>query len=133
MRALKSAIVIAFACMTVSSCYTSLYTTKGQQSVLTNRANATVMEMIEGAIAGLNINYTDGKPGASPEVNIRGTGSINPTSILILIDGVEGDPNMLNPNDVESISVVKDGSSVIYGSRAANGVVLITTKSGRSK
>lgn len=79
----------------------------------------------------LNIRMLDGKPTQSPDFNIRGTTSIGQGgSALILIDGVEGDPRMLNPNDIESISVLKDASSAsIYGARAAFGVVLITTKS----
>src|SRR3546814_5436887 len=73
----------------------------------------------------------DGKPTQSPAFNVRGTTSIGQGgNALILIDGVEGDPRMLNPNDIESISILKDASSAsIYGARAAFGVVLITTKS----
>src|SRR5690625_5385391 len=78
----------------------------------------------------VNINMVEGKPIHSPEINIRGTTSINGGSALVLIDGVEGDPSMLNPNDIESISVLKDASaSAIYGARGAFGVVLITTRS----
>src|SRR5690625_6324199 len=75
---------------------------------------------------------TDGKPTQSPEYNVRGTTSIGQGgSALILIDGVEGDPRMLNLNDIESVSVLKDAASAsIYGARAAFGVVLITTKPG---
>src|SRR5699024_1094711 len=71
-----------------------------------------------------------GKPIHAPQINIRGTTSIGQGgSALVLIDGVEGDPSMLNPNDIESISVLKDASSAaIYGARGAFGVVLITTK-----
>ncbi len=83
-----------------------------------------------GVIPNLNIQMSDGKPTQSPSYNIRGTTSIGQGgSALVLIDGVEGDPRMLNPNDIESVSVLKDAaSSAIYGARAVFGVVLITTK-----
>src|SRR5690606_38707880 len=85
---------------------------------------------LQGVLPNVNIRMLDGKPNASPSINIRGTTSIGSGgSALILIDGVEGDPTMLNPNDIESISVLKDAASAaIYGARGAFGVVLITTK-----
>ncbi len=86
---------------------------------------------LQGTIANLNIKMTDGKPTRSSSFNIRGATSIGSGgSALVLIDGVPGDPNTLNPNDVESVSVLKDASSAaIYGARGSFGVVLITTKS----
>ena len=67
------------------------------------------------------------------KILIRGLGSFNASSPMVLIDGVEGDMNVVDPNDIESISVLKDASSAaIYGSKAANGVILITTKRGQS-
>ena len=94
------------------------------------RANASLSQMLTGQIPNLNLKFTDGRPDSSPSYNIRGTTSIGQGgSALVLIDGVEGDPAMLNPNDIESVSVLKDAaSSAIYGSRAPYGVVLITTK-----
>lgn len=90
--------------------------------------NAT--QMLVGSIPNLNITLADGKPGRSASYNIRGATSIGGGgSALVLIDGVEGDPSLINPNDIESVSVLKDAaSSSIYGSRATYGVVLITTK-----
>lgn len=87
-------------------------------------------QMLQGAVANLNISLADGKPGRTADYNIRGTTSIGGGgSALVLIDGVEGDPALLNPNDIESVSVLKDAaSSAVYGSRAPYGVVLITTK-----
>jgi TonB-linked SusC/RagA family outer membrane protein len=98
---------------------------------LKNRPVSNISQALVGAVPNLNIRMLDGKPTQSPDFNIRGTTSIGQGgSALILIDGVEGDPRMLNPNDIESISVLKDASSAsIYGARAAFGVVLITTKS----
>jgi TonB-linked SusC/RagA family outer membrane protein len=99
--------------------------------VFEHRPITNISQGLVGAIPNLNITMTDGKPTQSPSYNIRGTTSIGQGgSALVLIDGVEGDPRMLNPNDIESVSVLKDAaSSSIYGARAAFGVVLITTKS----
>ncbi|MCY4778918.1 TonB-dependent receptor [Sphingobacterium sp. UT-1RO-CII-1] len=101
--------------------------------VFENRPITNIAQGLVGAVPNLNIQLFDGKPTQSPNFNIRGTTSIGQGgSALILIDGVEGDPKMLNPNDVESISVLKDAASAsIYGARAAFGVVLITTKSAK--
>ncbi len=98
--------------------------------VFENRPVANVTQMLQGAVPNLNISLSDGKPNRSASYNIRGTTSIGAGgSALVLIDGIEGDPAMLNPNDIESVSVLKDAaSSAIYGSRAPYGVVLITTK-----
>ena len=99
-----------------------------------NRPVANTTQMLQGAVPNLNISLADGKPNASSSFNVRGRTSIGAGgSALILIDGVEGDPAMLNPNDIESVSVLKDAASAaIYGSRAPYGVVLITTKSPKS-
>lgn len=99
--------------------------------VFENRPITNISQGLVGAIPNLNIKMADGKPTQSPSYNVRGTTSIGQGgSALVLIDGVEGDPRMLNPNDIESVSVLKDAASAsIYGARAAFGVVLITTKS----
>lgn len=91
---------------------------------------------LQGLLPGVSIVASSGQPGATPNINIRGTGTINSsTAPLILIDGVAGgDINLLNPSDIESVSVLKDAaSSAIYGARAANGVILVTTKKGEKK
>ncbi|MGL4327868.1 MAG: carboxypeptidase-like regulatory domain-containing protein, partial [Tannerellaceae bacterium] len=86
-----------------------------------NRAISNVSQGLVGAVPNLNINMLDGKPTQSPQYNVRGTTSIGQGgSALVLIDGVEGDPALLNPNDIESISVLKDAASAsIYGARGA--------------
>ena len=101
--------------------------------VFVARPNANVTQMLEGAIPNLNISLADGKPIRTADFNIRGTTSIGQGgSALILVDGVEGDPSMLNPDDIASVSVLKDAASAsIYGSRAPYGVVLITTKNAQ--
>lgn len=99
--------------------------------VLANRPTPNLARSLQGEVAGLNISFTDSKPSRSTSINIRGANSIGAGgSALILIDGVEGDISSINPQDVESVSVLKDASSsAIYGARGAFGVVLITTKS----
>jgi TonB-linked outer membrane protein, SusC/RagA family/TonB-dependent outer membrane receptor, SusC/RagA subfamily, signature region len=100
--------------------------------VLENRPIANIGQGLQGVIPNLNINVNGGAPGQSASFNIRGTTSLNGGSPLVLVDNVQMDPNLVNPDDVESISVLKDASSAaIYGARAAYGVILITTKNGR--
>ena len=98
--------------------------------VFAGRPSSNATQMLVGAIPNLNITLSDGKPSRSAEYNIRGATSIGGGgNALVLIDGVEGDPALLNPDDIESVSVLKDAASAsIYGSRATFGVVLITTK-----
>lgn len=88
---------------------------------------------LQGALPNLNIRMIDGKPTRGAEYNVRGATSIGAGgSALVLIDGVAGDPNLLNPNDIESVTVLKDAASAaIYGARGSFGVVLITTKSAK--
>ena len=98
---------------------------------LENRATQSLASMLQGSVDGLNITTSSGVPGSSPSINVRGTTSINSAGPLILIDGAIGELDRVNPNDVESISVIKDASAAaVYGARAAFGVILVTTKSG---
>jgi TonB-linked SusC/RagA family outer membrane protein len=103
---------------------------------LADRPVASVAEALQGVVPNLNISTTDGgRPGSDLEWNIRGIGTIGggQASPLILIDGVPGNVNNLNPADIENISVLKDAAaSAIYGSRAPYGVVIITTKKGKT-
>lgn len=98
--------------------------------VFENRMLPTVTQGLQGVMPNLNITFLDGKPNQAPAYNIRGTTSIGQGgNALVLIDGVEGDPSLLNPNDIESVSLLKDAASAaIYGARGTFGVVLITTK-----
>ncbi|MGN6437423.1 MAG: TonB-dependent receptor [Agriterribacter sp.] len=98
--------------------------------VFENRSIPNATQGLQGVIPNLNISLADGKPTRSAAFQVRGVSSIGQGgSALVLIDGVEGDPAMLNPNDIASVSVLKDaGSAAIYGARGAFGVVLITTK-----
>lgn len=98
--------------------------------MLDNRPVPNLSQGLTGLVPNLNIVLQDGKPTQSPSYNVRGLTSIGQGgSALILIDGVEGDPSLLNPRDIASVTVLKDASSAaVYGARAAFGVVLITTK-----
>jgi len=98
--------------------------------VIGNRPNSNLARSLQGEIAGLNITINDSKPSHGGSYNVRGEGSIGAGgSSLVLIDGVEGDLNMINPQDVASVSVLKDASSTaVYGARGAFGVILVTTK-----
>ena len=101
------------------------------EKALADRVSPNLSSMLQGAVPGLSISTSSGNPGSTGTLQIRGTGSINGGNPLVLIDGVEGEMDRVNPNDVESISVIKDASAAaVYGARAAFGVVLITTKKG---
>lgn len=98
---------------------------------LQNRSSHDVTSMLQGAVPGLNITTSSGIMNDTPDINIRGYTSINGASPMVLIDGAEGDLSRVNPHDVESISVIKDGAAAaVYGARAAFGVILVTTKAG---
>ena len=96
-------------------------------------SNSNISTMLEGKVAGVQIT-SDGQPGADPAVRIRGIGSFGSTAPLYVVDGVPMGTTIrdFSPNDIETIQVLKDASAgAIYGSRAANGVVIITTKNGK--
>lgn len=103
---------------------------------LESRPVQNAVQALQGAVPGLQISTTSGTLDKKMDINVRGTGTIGEGSSgspLILIDGMEGDINSINPQDIENISILKDAAaSSIYGSRAPFGVILITTKSGKS-
>nr|WP_319398882.1 TonB-dependent receptor [uncultured Carboxylicivirga sp.] len=103
---------------------------KGEALAELNTSNA--MEALQGLAAGVNITRNNGAPGAGTKVTIRGAGTIGNSNPLYIVDGVAvGDIDYLNPSDIQSIDVLKDAASAaIYGSRAANGVILVTTRKG---
>ncbi len=91
------------------------------------------LQALQGQTPGVSISSTSGQPGSDMKVTIRGLGTVGDSSPLYIIDGVGGDISTLNPADIESIDILKDAASAaIYGAQAANGVVLITTKSGKA-
>ena len=98
--------------------------------VLQNASRSNAASALQGTVAGLRVTNTTGQPGSTPQIVLRGGTGFNGTgSPLILVDGIPRAINNINPRDIESISVLKDAAAAaIYGMRAANGVVLITTK-----
>lgn len=96
---------------------------------------ANIEQALQGKVAGVFVTPNSGVPGAGAVIRIRGTGTLNNANPLYVIDGmITYDASLVNPQDVESIEVLKDASSAaIYGSRGANGVIIITTKSGKSR
>lgn len=101
-----------------------------------NRPNASLVQTLQGQVAGLNITTSNGQPGAGSEVILRGVGSVNGnTDPLYILDGVVIDGTnfrSINQNEIETFSVLKDaGATSIYGNRGANGVIIITTKQGK--
>lgn len=94
-----------------------------------------VDQALQGQLAGVNISTNSGAPGGTSNIRIRGIGTFGNNNPLILVDGVIYDAaglNALNPSDIESVNVLKDGTAGIYGVRAANGVILIETKKGKA-
>lgn len=99
---------------------------------LENRSLSNVSEMLQGTMPNVQVTFNSGEPGAGGNINVRGFTSINGGSPLVLVDGVPGDINSVNPKDIESIFVLKDAASAaIYGVRAAFGVILVTTKTAK--
>ena len=88
-------------------------------------------QALQGEVPGLTITRTGGAPGSDMTMKVRDVSSINGGTPLVLIDGAEGNINMINPSDIENISVLKDGTAAIYGARASDGVILVTTKKGK--
>lgn len=110
--------------------------------VIRSRPVTNTLTALQGTLPGVTIQRGSGKPGAEGfDLNVRGLSTVNRdpnnynsgagNSPLVLIDGMEGDLELLNPDDIESVTVLKDAAASIYGARAANGVMLVTTKKGR--
>lgn len=103
--------------------------------VLKGRATSNIGTALQGAIPGLTITRSSSRPTSNPTISLRGGISVNKADPLILIDGVDAyawELNSLNPNDIESVSVLKDAAASIYGARAAGGVILVTTKRAKT-
>ncbi|MGN8068643.1 SusC/RagA family TonB-linked outer membrane protein [Mucilaginibacter sp. 22184] len=100
---------------------------------LQDRPVTNLNDALQGTMAGVTVTTTGGQPGSTGAINVRGIGTLNNSNPMVVIDGIIGNLSDVNPNDVQSVSVLKDAASAaIYGSRAANGVILITTKRGKS-
>ncbi|MGB3780542.1 MAG: SusC/RagA family TonB-linked outer membrane protein [Tunicatimonas sp.] len=129
-KSLEEVIVVGFGTQEKVNLTGAVGTADGE--VLEARPIANTAEGLQGVIPNLNIAPTSGDPAAPIVFNVRGYNSINGGEPLVLVDNIPMDLNRINPTDIESISVLKDASaSAIYGARAAFGVILVTTKSGR--
>ena len=130
---LEEVVVVGYGTQSKVNLTGSVASVSGKE--LTDRPVTSIQAAIQGVVPGLTITNSQGRPGEdSSTLRVRGTGTLNNSNPYILIDGVEGGSmSQLDPNDIESISVLKDAASAaIYGSKAANGVILITTKRGQS-
>uniref|UniRef100_UPI00404A02BE SusC/RagA family TonB-linked outer membrane protein n=2 Tax=Flavobacterium sp. TaxID=239 RepID=UPI00404A02BE len=90
-----------------------------------------VEQALQGTVSGVNVTSTSGSPGAELNIRIRGIGTNGNNRPTTIIDGYVGELGLLNPNDIESITVLKDAQAAIYGTIGANGIILVTTKKGR--
>lgn len=131
-KSLNEVVVVAYGKQTAKSIVGSVATI--DSNVLLKQQATNVMTALQGSVSGVNIIAAGGMPGESPTIRIRGTGSINASADpLIILDGApfNGNLNAISSDQIESMSVLKDASSTaLYGSRGANGVILITTKRG---
>ena len=129
---LEEVVVVGYGTQKKASLTGSVGTVQTEKA-LKSRPVTNVQELLAGSVPGLVVSKGSGAVGSGASINIHGTSTIGGSSgVLILIDGVPGNIYTLNPNDIENISVLKDAASAaIYGSRAANGVILVTTKRGR--
>ena len=128
---LDEVVVVGYGSVKKGNLTTAVTSVKAE--MLENRPTQSVTDALQGVVPGLNIVQSS-RPGTASTMQLRGATSLNDTgSPLLLIDGVPGEFDYLNVDDIESISVLKDAASAaIYGSRAAHGVVLVTTKRGKS-
>ncbi|MEI6865512.1 SusC/RagA family TonB-linked outer membrane protein, partial [Flavicella sp.] len=129
-ESLDEVIVVGYGTKTKKTLTGSVSIVEGE--VLQHTPNANISANLQGRLPGLTANQTTGEPGNDdPNILIRGLGTFGDNTPLIIIDGVpRGNMSRLNPDDIENISVLKDASAAIYGARAANGVIIITTKRG---
>ncbi|OQP53421.1 SusC/RagA family TonB-linked outer membrane protein [Niastella yeongjuensis] len=128
-KALNSVVVVGYGTqkkVNLTGAITTLNMADKEGQPITNVSNA-----LKG-MPGLYVNLGNSQPGVDRStIRIRGVGTLNENDPLVLVDGIEYSMDELNPNDIESITVLKDASAAIYGSRAANGVILVTTKTGK--
>ena len=133
---LDEAVAVGYGSITKRSLSTAISTVKGSKIV--DMPNSTMAQALAGMSSGITLQQVDGSPGSAPAIRIRGNGSINSgNDPLYVIDGYPTTDaqlfNNLNPIDIEDIQIMKDAaSSAIYGSKAGNGVIIITTKSGKA-
>lgn len=127
---LSEVIVVGYGTRTKGAITGAISTVKAD--VFENRPLNNVYDALQGAIPGMTITRASGQPGGQGyTLQVRGYSSINDNQPLVLIDGIPGDISTVNPSDIAEVSVLKDAAAAIYGNRAADGVVLVTTKKGK--
>lgn len=129
---LKEVVVVGYGTQKKSDVTGSVASVKGKD--IASIATPSVQQALQGKIAGVYVTPESGSPGAGAVIRIRGTGTLNNSNPFYVVDGLLSDDiSFVNPNDVESVEVLKDASATaIYGSRGANGVIIVTTKRGKS-
>ena len=131
---LSDVVVVGYSSQKKATVTGSISTVKGSEIIKSPQPN--VSNSLAGRFSGITLNNRSGEPGYDgSSILIRGLATTGSNDVLVVVDGVPGQIGgleRLNPNDIESISVLKDASAAIYGSRAANGVILVTTKRGKS-
>ena len=130
-QSLDDVVVIGYGTARKSDLTGAVVSVRSEQ--LTQVATADPVQALQGRAAGVEITSNSGQPGSGTRIRVRGVGTINNSNPLYVVDGFQtGDINFLLPSDIESIEILKDASATaIYGSRGANGVVLVTTKKGK--
>ncbi|UOY04896.1 TonB-dependent receptor [Muricauda sp. SCSIO 64092] len=131
--ALDEVVVVGYGTQRKRDLTGAVATVKGEE--FENNVINSPAQAVQGRVPGVQVSQNSGRPGAGASIRIRGLGTVNSNSPLVVIDGQLTTRGLedINPNDIESINILKDAASAsIYGSRAANGVVLVTTKRGRS-
>ena len=131
MEMLEETVVVGYGVQKKSVVTASISKVDGD-ALNTVRAS-TINDAIKGKVSGVQITQASGQPGSGSQIKIRGIGTVNNSDPLYIVDGmpVDGGIDYLNPNDIKSVEILKDAASAaIYGARAANGVVLVTTKNG---
>ena len=130
-EALDEVVVVGYGTQKKVNLTGSVATIKSDK--LMNRTTSNVTNMLAGQMPGVTVIQNTGQPGADEGIlRVRGLGTMGNSSAMVIIDGVESTMSSVNPNDIENISILKDAAaSAIYGVRAANGVILITTKKGQ--
>ncbi|MDR1723268.1 MAG: TonB-dependent receptor, partial [Tannerella sp.] len=131
-QALEEIVVVGYGMQKKVNLTGAVSSVNFEKDAIASRPLTSASAALSGLSSGLIVRQSSGTPGSdNASINVRGVGTLNTSSPLIVIDGQPGDMNYISPSDIASISVLKDAaSSAIYGSRGANGVILITTKSG---
>ncbi|SFD52611.1 TonB-linked outer membrane protein, SusC/RagA family [Algibacter lectus] len=126
---LDEVVIVGFGSQKSSKVVSSIAQVTAEELKIDQRPVTSGYSALIGAVPGLVLSNNNGSPGAVPNISIRGTSTLNDGTLLIIIDGFEGSLSDIDPQSIESVSVLKDASAVaVYGARGANGVLLVTTK-----